>query len=274
MNKYCLKWNDFDTNLREHFWKLRDDQRLFDVTLATDDGQHLQAHKIILSAGSNFFNDIFQKRDQPIMLIYLKGINSIELGHVMDFMYKGEVSISQEELNQFIETGKELKIKGMSDVGELQGLGENYHMDSQYSKTEDKDEVHEDVENIGEFTHPVEEISDSREYATDNMNSVKESTVNIELINQIEAMIDKTENYWKCKLCGKTEISKWKAKRHAEIHIEGYSHACHICSKTMSTRYNLQVHISSIHSELFSCDLCGKLGMNKGAYRKHKLRNH
>ena len=56
-----MKWNEFDTNIREYFRIIRGDQRLFDVTLVTDDGQHIQAHKIILSAGSNFFNDIILK---------------------------------------------------------------------------------------------------------------------------------------------------------------------------------------------------------------------
>ena len=57
MEKYCLKWNEFEANIRESFKKLRDEQRLFDVTLATDDGKIIPAHKMILSAGSNFFND-------------------------------------------------------------------------------------------------------------------------------------------------------------------------------------------------------------------------
>ena len=54
MDKLCMKWNEFDTNIRKYLRILREDQRLFDVTLVTDDGQHIQAHKIILSAGSHF----------------------------------------------------------------------------------------------------------------------------------------------------------------------------------------------------------------------------
>ena len=57
-----MKWNEFDTNIREYLRLCREDNRLFDVTLVADDGQHIQAHKIILSAGSHFFNDIFVQR--------------------------------------------------------------------------------------------------------------------------------------------------------------------------------------------------------------------
>ena len=76
MDKYDLKWNSFEENIRNYFRKLRDDQKLFDVTLATDDGHHIQAHKVILSAGSHFFSDIFQKSNHTNMLVYLKGISS------------------------------------------------------------------------------------------------------------------------------------------------------------------------------------------------------
>merc|ERR1719233_825275 len=123
MDKWCMKWNEFDTNIREYLIILREDQRLFDVTLVTGDGQHIQAHKIILSAGSHFFNDIFLKSNHTNMMIYLKGISSDTLEPVIDFIYNGEVSITQEQLKVFIETGKELLVKGLE--GELTGIGEN-----------------------------------------------------------------------------------------------------------------------------------------------------
>ena len=73
MERFCLKWNDFKGNISESFKTLREEERLFDVTLATDDGQHIQAHKMVLAAGSHFFNDIFIKNDAANILIYLKG---------------------------------------------------------------------------------------------------------------------------------------------------------------------------------------------------------
>ena len=87
LEEFNVKWSECERNIREHFRKLREDQRLFDVTLATDDGQHMQAHKVILSAGSQFFSDIFLRSAHSNMLIYLKGISSAELEHVIDFIY-------------------------------------------------------------------------------------------------------------------------------------------------------------------------------------------
>ena len=109
--KFCLKWNEFDTKFKDYFRNLRAEEKLFDVTLATGDGQRVQAHKIILSAGSNFFSEIFMESNHPNMLIYLKGINSVELNSVLDFIYNGETFVTQEEREEFFETGKELNVK-------------------------------------------------------------------------------------------------------------------------------------------------------------------
>ena len=55
--KFCLRWNDFETNISVAFRELREDKDFFDVTLACDD-QQMQAHKVILSACSPFFQEI------------------------------------------------------------------------------------------------------------------------------------------------------------------------------------------------------------------------
>ena len=52
--KFCLRWNDFESNISSAFRELRDDKDFFDITLACDDEQ-IQAHKVILSACSHSF---------------------------------------------------------------------------------------------------------------------------------------------------------------------------------------------------------------------------
>merc|ERR1719369_2532716 len=130
MGKLSLNWDGFEANIREHFKKLKQENHLFDVTLATDDGQHIQAHKIILSAGSHFFSDIFSKSSHNThtnMLVYLKGVNSAGLLPVVDFIYNGEAVMTREEVKVFTETGKELQIKGLED--ELTEIENNAMLD-------------------------------------------------------------------------------------------------------------------------------------------------
>ena len=48
MADLCVTWNSVDTNIRDHFRKLREDKKFLDVTLATEDGEQIQAHRSIL----------------------------------------------------------------------------------------------------------------------------------------------------------------------------------------------------------------------------------
>ena len=284
MDKYCLKWNEFEANIRESFRNLREEQRLFDVTLATDDGQHIKAHKMILSAGSNFFSDIFMKTDDTNMLIYLKGTSSIELGHIIDFMYNGEAKITQEALKQFLKTAQELHVKGLQ--GDLQGLAEDESTQKKPDNhnvkyVEDRTECRNNKDIVG-----TESILDSSAELADSFHTSQGTLVttmgeenpqlnpNNEILLQIEQIIEKNEGLWKCKVCAKTATKKNHIKNHAETHIEGVSHACNGCSKLFSTRVSLQMHISKIHSEKYSCAICEKSGMNKGTYNRHKLAYH
>jgi len=273
MDKFCLNWNGYDTNIRESFRKLREDQRLFDVTLVTDDGQHIQAHKIILSAGSHFFSDIFLKSNQTNMLIYLKGINSVQLENLLDFLYNGEASVGQEELKEFLETGKELQVKGFEAYVEA-GVGESVQEEPVKYLNENIDMYENGDDNTEE--NNICDVSEHFENGTlkhtndDRMKKIENSGLDL----QIMQMIEKSDGVWNCKVCGKAEANISHIKEHAETHIEGMSHGCHICNKSFSTRPSLRGHIQNIHSEVFSCDICGKSGMNKHAYYNHKRRQH
>ena len=70
--KFCLKWNDFESNISVAFRGLRDDKDFFDVTLACEDEQ-IQAHKVILAACSPFFRNILRRNQHQHPLLYLKG---------------------------------------------------------------------------------------------------------------------------------------------------------------------------------------------------------
>jgi len=113
MDKFSLKWNDFEYNISQAFRELRDEEDFFDVTLACEDEQ-IQAHKVILSAGSPFFRNILRRNIHQNPLLYLKGVKYTDLQYVLSFMYRGEVDVAQDELNSFLATAEDLKVKGLS----------------------------------------------------------------------------------------------------------------------------------------------------------------
>ena len=53
--KLCLQWNDFQENIKKAFGNLREDNNFADVALASEDGQQVEAHKVIRAASSPLF---------------------------------------------------------------------------------------------------------------------------------------------------------------------------------------------------------------------------
>jgi len=111
--KFCLRWNDFEPNISNALRELREEKDFFDITLACDDSQ-IQAHKVILSACSSFFKSVLRRNPHQHPLLYLRGVKYNELMSILNFMYRGEVNIAQEELNSFLSVAEDLKVKGLT----------------------------------------------------------------------------------------------------------------------------------------------------------------
>jgi len=112
--KFCLRWNDFETNISSAFKELKNEQDFFDITLACAGEKQVQAHKVILSACSPFFKTILRKNPHQHPLVYLKGVQYEEVLSVVNFMYHGEVNVAQESLASFLAVAEELQVKGLS----------------------------------------------------------------------------------------------------------------------------------------------------------------
>ena len=111
--KFCLRWNDFESNISNAIREIREDKDLFDCTLSCGTKQ-VQAHKLILSACSPFFKAVFKQNPHNHPLLYLKGISFDDLVAILQFIYHGEVNVSQDDLNPFLAVAEDLKIKGLT----------------------------------------------------------------------------------------------------------------------------------------------------------------
>jgi len=131
--QFCLKWNDFETNVSTAFRELREDKDFFDVTLACDDEQ-IQAHKVILAACSTFFRTVLRKNRHEHPLLYLKGVKYVDLVAVLNFMYHGEVNVAQEQLNDFLSIAEDLKVKGLTQNQSQKSVKEIRHRSPEAKK--------------------------------------------------------------------------------------------------------------------------------------------
>jgi len=124
-DNFCLRWNDFESNISTSFRELREDSEFLDVTLCCDNGVDIvQAHKVILAACSPLFRKILSRqKNQQNPFLYLKGIRLKELRAVLDFIYHGEVNVAQDSLNNFLAVAEELAIKGLTTDSQKPGGG-------------------------------------------------------------------------------------------------------------------------------------------------------
>lgn len=109
---FCLKWNKFESNILSAFESLQNTEDLADVTL-TCEGINIKAHKFILSACSPYFRTIFKENPCSHPIVILKDVAHSDLMAIINFMYHGEVTVTEEQLASFLNTAMLLQVSGL-----------------------------------------------------------------------------------------------------------------------------------------------------------------
>ena len=260
--KFCLKWDYFQKTITSTFQEMRDDLDLADVTLACEDRNKFQAHKFVLSASSPFFMDILRKNKHPHPLIYLNGIKAVVLESVLDFLYRGEVNIYQEDLNDFLVAAEQFEIKGLTGQQQTECLEEP---DLAIPILETKLQPKQKKELYDSYKCSKQESNDFPIYKPRSFSNVSSKLVPVEersivssqvnIVNNddlketIESMIEKVEDIWACKICGHRSNHGPNIKRHIESkHTTGVSHPCYVCGKILKSTHSFNTHMSKLHT--------------------------
>ena len=247
--KLCLQWNDFKENITSSFRDLREDRDFTDVTLACEDGQQIETHKMVLASSSPFFMELLKKNKHPHPLIYMRGVRSENLMAIMDFLYFGEANVFQENLDSFLALAEELRLKGLTGGAEAEM--EPVKETLKTKRIPPKQEIAQ------KFMMPLLKSS----LASSSSNGPYDTTVALtkdkvsvdlqDLDEQIRSMITKSD------------ISEGSGKGHLAT--------CNVCGKESSFR-NMPQHVESNHitGVVHSCDICGKTCRSRHALRQHK----
>ncbi|XP_059482310.1 protein jim lovell-like isoform X2 [Neocloeon triangulifer] len=120
---YSLRWNNHQYHILNALDALLQDEAFVDVTLVCDEGR-VRAHRIVLSACSPYFQRILLETPCKHPVIVLKDLKEWEVQAIVDFMYKGEISVSQAQLSSLIRAAESLQIRGLAHMEkEPQSLG-------------------------------------------------------------------------------------------------------------------------------------------------------
>lgn len=113
--QYCLKWNNHQNNMLRVFTRLFGQEQFTDVIIAAE-GKHIKCHKMVLSACSSYFEHLFVNFSEPNQIVILKDTSFADIAAIVDFMYKGEINVSQDKLSSLLKTAENLKVKGLAEV--------------------------------------------------------------------------------------------------------------------------------------------------------------
>jgi len=257
--KLCLKWNEFQENTISAFGTLRHDKEFADVTLACEDGQQVEAHKVILASSSPFFLNLLKRNKHPHPLIYMRGLKSEDLVAMVDFLYYGEANVFQENLDSFLAAAEELQLKGLmgsSKESEDIEYKQPPKKKAQTNMQSDHFKLHEALSPVSpnlvekvETEPPEEKTVAVTDYTVSTDLQSLDDTIKT-MIEISEQMVDTKHGRVRiCKVCGK-EGELGNIKQHIEAsHITGVSHTCNICGNTASSRHALRTHNSKYHTK-------------------------
>jgi len=310
--KFCLRWNDFETNISSAFKELRDDKDFFDVTLSCDDEQ-IQAHKVILSACSPFFRNVLRRNPHPHPLLYLKSVRYADIQAVLNFMYHGEVNVAQEELNSFLSVAEDLRVKGLtqsqtqtepqtkpSSATRLPAQKEKVDIEP-INPARHKTNANPSVrveEDVVEYIPVKSEPRDGTTQHTHHPPPVQHGppyNPGTQAVSTQDLSFQEPDTYedfghypetggymgdtgeWegnKVAISGMDALDEFINSNILELNPETHMLKCGMCDYTYNRRNNVARHIEAKHVEMqFQCDLCDKITPTRHALYYHKKKH-
>ena len=256
--KHCVQWNDFKRDINSTFGKLRNDREFTDITLVCEDGQHMEAHKVIMAASSPCFEKMLQKSKHPHPLIYLRGFQSKDVASILDFLYTGEANVQQDDLDSFLAIAEEIKLRGLT--GETSRDVKEHEEPKHFEKVKMSKELFtsttgnkELAPNANAFTNPFTSLAIPSKYGfnldalDDQVKSMMERGQKMIPGGTNRKGMPKQATSFVCKVCGKEGLQH-QIKNHIEAkHLEGVFVPCDYCDMTSSSRVSLAMHKRKFH---------------------------
>lgn len=116
---YQLKWHSFGTYLHGCVAAALNGDQFADVALITLDGRQINAHRFILSACSQYLQQVLKLQTKTTLpqsnlsIIMPPEISHKTLKVLVQYMYSGETTVSQDILESVLRGGDLLKVKGL-----------------------------------------------------------------------------------------------------------------------------------------------------------------
>ena len=291
---------NFVLSVRNLFENLLLSNKYTDVTFVCEDGKQIQAHRFILTASSPFFSNIFSQSNDTSSFMFLQGVNSFELLAVLKFIYTGGTEVSENNVENFLETAKYLEITGIE-----QYCSNNLNEYQEPINCNEPEHSNDDAENSSvDFSKHFDYLDQETENIffgkkgspdAENAESGKESTRELTCDSNIRSFpcdkctyMGRTKRLLKdhvfrihdggkfpCTLCPYVSLTKTTKYRHDITTHRGLTFECSICFKSFAAPRSLKLHKEYTHEgKRHNCTFCTYSGATMQLLKFHLAKVH
>ena len=245
-----ISWQDFESRSPELIRNLWKDEDFSDVTLATDDGQIVRAHRVVLCSASSKLKGLLSVHKNHNPIVYLPDIDSGHLVNLVEFIYQGKCQVRAELLEEFLNCGKSLGVANMIE----------------FFQNQENDVKHEALTQ-NRTTNPSREEdglsakSEKNEIPPEN----SETALSIVQAGGMSGL---------CRICNRKFVN---LKQHIKTqHSKREKKTCNVCNMKFTQKAGLRTHFETQHSgkEKKKCNICKYESHKKYALTKHIERVH
>jgi len=223
-----------------------------DVTLVSYDQSAFPAHKFVLGACSLLLKVLLLNNPHPKPTVYLKGVKSLELNSILQFVYLGTTKFYHERMEKFFEAGRKLGIKQLS-----QHLIENN--ESTTTANHNRNDKKQDIWN------------ETFETQCEVGRAIRNSA---ELFIQ-ELINEDVQESFTCQKCEAVFNTKKVLSYHIDNKHLGIRYSCDLCDHKATTKGNLNNHKKSAHEGVrYSCNSCDYKATALNSLKQHKEAIH
>ena len=227
LEKYTLTWHSYTNHIQGVLSTLFDTGDSSDVTLVCDDQVKFKAHKFMLKSCSPVFESILNETSDSKSVVYLRGVNQLELKPILSFIYTGKASFYQERMKDFLRIGKDLQIKEIKEVPEEDGMADN-------------------EENLFDKNHEEENLI-SEETSRDDTTSVDTEFASSIDTNITSQLISEPSDSSQCPQCNIVFTQRQNMLAHVRYKHEGVKYPCKQCAYEATKQSSLKRHIKFKH---------------------------
>ena len=134
----------FQNDASDIIRKMKHIEEFCDVTLVSDDGEKILAHKVVLASASTLFREMFKdyKDNKDYNEVRMKGVQSNYMKAMVELVYNGETEIKLSECEEFVNILKQYRVSSNESLSEKEDKA------SKTKHGEQNDDKHDTMENV------------------------------------------------------------------------------------------------------------------------------